>query len=99
MVIFMAINHWAITAILAKKSIMAVMASVLKCQKYDLYGCLVKELSKCRSPVKTALKKIFFLLNAMCIALSQIILQKHKLLHSELDGGLPRVKTCPPSEG
>ena len=58
MVIFMAINHWSITAILAKKSIMAVMASVLKCQKYDLYGCLVKELSKCRSPVKTALKKM-----------------------------------------
>ena len=58
MIIFMAINHWAITAILAKKSIMAVMASVLKCQKYDLYGCFVRELSKCRSPVKTALKKM-----------------------------------------
>ena len=48
-------------AILVKKSIMARMVSVLKVKdpKYEFVGCLVKEWSKCRSPVKTVLKMMF----------------------------------------
>ena len=55
----MAINNQAIMAISVKKSIMAVMASVLKDPKYEFFGCLVKEWSIYRSPVKMVLKKIF----------------------------------------
>ena len=55
----MAINNQAIMAISVKKSIMAVMASVLKDPKYEFFGCLVKEWSECRSPVKTVFKNMF----------------------------------------
>ena len=55
----MAINNQAIIAILVIKSIMAAMALVLKDPKYEFFGCLVKEWSKCRSPVKTVSKKMF----------------------------------------
>ena len=55
----MAIINRAIMAILIIKSIMAIIASVLKDPKYEFFGCLVKEWSKCRSPVKTVLKMMF----------------------------------------
>ena len=55
----MAIINRAIMAILIIKSIMAIIASVLKYPKYEFFGCLVKEWSKCRSPVKTFLKMMF----------------------------------------
>ena len=55
---FMAIEGRAITAILTIKSIMAVLAPILNDHKYELCGCLKKEWPKCRSPVKTVLKKV-----------------------------------------
>ena len=45
-------------AILNIKPIMAILAPILNGHKYELCGCLKKEWPKCRSPVKTVLKKI-----------------------------------------
>ena len=55
----MAINDRAIMAILVIKSIMAVMDWVLNDPKFEFFGCLVKEWSECRSPVKTVFKNMF----------------------------------------
>ena len=54
----MAIEGRAIMAILNIKFIMAILAPILKDHKYELRGCLEKDCPKCRSPVKTVLKKI-----------------------------------------
>ena len=54
----MAIVGKAIMAILTIKSIMATLAPILNDHKYELCGCLKKEWPKCRSPVKTVMKKM-----------------------------------------
>ena len=54
----MAIEGKAIMAILTIKSIMATLAPILNDHKYELCGCLKKEWPKCRSPVKTVMKKM-----------------------------------------
>ena len=54
----MAIEGKAIMAILTIKSIMAILAPILNGHKYEVYGCLKKEWPKCRSPVKTVIKKM-----------------------------------------
>ena len=54
----MAIVGKAIRAILTIKSIMAILAATINDHKYELCGCLKKEWSKCRSPVKTVMKKM-----------------------------------------
>ena len=70
----MSINNWAITAILVIKSIMAVMASVLDDPKYEFFGCLVKEWSKCRTPVKRVFKR--------CLLWKVMTLTKQGLRHT-----------------
>ena len=37
---------------------MAILAPILNGHKYEVYGCLKKEWPKCRSPVKTVIKKM-----------------------------------------
>ena len=54
----MAIVGKAIMAILTLKSTMATLAPILNDHKYELCGCLKKEWPKCRSPVKTVMKKM-----------------------------------------
>ena len=54
----MAIEGKAIMAILTIKSIMAILAPISNGHKYEVYGCLKKEWPKCRSPVKTVIKKM-----------------------------------------
>ena len=54
----MAIVGKAIMAILTINSIMATLAPILNDHKYELCGCLKKEWPKCRSPVKTVMKKM-----------------------------------------
>ena len=54
----MAIEGRAIMAILTLKSIIAILAPILNDHRYELFGCLKKEWPKCRSPVKTVIKKM-----------------------------------------
>ena len=54
----MDIEGRAIVAILTIKSIMAILAPTSNYHKYELCGCLKKEWPKCRSPVKTVMKKM-----------------------------------------
>ena len=53
-----AIIGWAITPIMTIFAIMGVMAHTNYGHNVDLYGCHWKIWPKCRSPVKTVLKKI-----------------------------------------
>ena len=55
---FVAVEGKAIMAILTIKSIMAILAPILNGHLYEVYGCLKKEWPKCRSPVKTVMKRM-----------------------------------------
>ena len=54
----MTIKGKVIGAILTKMAVIAIMERVSNDNKYDFYGCLIKEWSKCRSPVEAILKNM-----------------------------------------